>query len=130
MTPHMPTGTTTRRILRMALARGGLTINPYTGEEPDTGYVVGCHKDHEVWSTSTAQLDASTLHEYIRANADLLSNGEHLGIWLDKGETWLDVVKVVDDLPIALVLAKEHNQQAIYDLENREVIWMKEKDAS
>ena len=132
MTPHMPTGTTTRRILRMALARGGLTINPYTGEEPDEGYSVSAHSDREErWHYS--QVSPSILHGYFRHNVDLLGNGSgsYFGVWRDGDLLYLDVLLVVPSLPLALVLAKEHNTQAIYDLKNREVIWVKgEGDAS
>lgn len=58
------------------------------------------------------------------ADLDSVYTGHLVGVWNDKdtGKTWVDVVEYRENLGDAVVLAKEHNQIAIWDNSNQKEI--------
>jgi len=66
-------------------------------------------------------LTPELLEAYYTLQAEFLHQDKSrmIGTWFDKetGKTWLDVIHVTD-LENAIDLGKEHNQKAVFDLEN------------
>ena len=68
-------------------------------------------------SSSGSSFPEETL--YRRINADLLGKSRHyLGGWYNKADdqVYLDIAQVVPLVAAALLLARENQQQAVYDL--------------
>lgn len=56
---------------------------------------------------------------YLQQNSDILGGDNAIGAWSSGGKTYLDVVVALEDVDQAIALGKQHNQIAIYDLQNR-----------
>lgn len=71
--------------------------------------------------TLQGELTSDALNDYIELNRDLLEGNSNyeVGTWYDSetGVTWLDIITVTD-VEEAKRLGVEHNQIAIFDLEN------------
>jgi SAM-dependent methyltransferase len=104
---------------------GGSTYSLHTGE------VSG----KPVFSVSTMpgrelvvegrEVSPEVLRNYINQNMDVLQNPENnFGTWFNPadGKTYLDVSRTVDTLEEAMALARQHNQKAIYDHANFQMI--------
>jgi len=97
---------------------GGFSIDVKTGHSPKSGFMVSIYPEREQKShiLSFTQHD---LNQYIVANLDiLLQNGAFLGGWHDPADdtVYLDVSVKSDNLVDAVLLARKHDQQAIYDV--------------
>ncbi len=101
---------------------GGSTYNTkgesMNGEKGMASVAIFPEKSEEV----TGNLTEEILNEFIEKNKDLLSDKDTknaVGTWLDTntGITWLDIINVLP-LEEAIELGHEHNQIAIWDLEN------------
>ena len=75
--------------------------------------------------TLKGALTADALNDYIELNKDILEGSDKfaVGTWFDSetGVTWLDIITVTD-LNDAIRLGIEHNQIAIFDLENMDEV--------
>jgi hypothetical protein len=119
-----------RRKLKMhgtALERlrdnGGFTLDTRRVEWVTKGFAV--YVNPERTRTVKGEIDVLTLATYAADNRDLLSSAPKVfGAWLDTetGVTYLDVVTVFDSKELALDLAVQHGELAIFDLANGQEI--------
>lgn len=115
----LPTLTADRlAVLAEALAEpdGGFSVRPNTGRPVRTGYAVSVHPECERQISGTVTVD--DLCAFMIVNADALAEpGAVLGGWRDpaSGVAYLDVSRVVAHRFVALQLAAEYGQLAVYD---------------
>ncbi|WP_459714404.1 hypothetical protein [Actinophytocola sp. KF-1] len=101
----------------LSVPDGGFTVNPSDGSDVRAGYAVAVHPERE--RIFDRRVTSNDLHEYIAEAKDALSlPGRVLGGWRDPatGRVYLDVSVVTADLPVAMTLARETAQIAIFDL--------------
>lgn len=101
----------------LSVPDGGFTVNPSDGTDVRTGYAVAVHPECE--RIFDRRVTSNDLHEYIAEAKDvLLLPGRVLGGWRDPvtGRVYLDVSVVTADLQVAMTLARETAQIAIFDL--------------
>jgi len=128
-TGRFTTGSAMGGISRRTISGGGISINIKTGKEPKSGYMVAVHSERAVWiSASDAknpQTRKSIMQKFKDNNMDVLSEKDnYFGTWLDPetGEISLDISKCISDRDEAVRYAAEHNEKAIWDVENMENI--------
>lgn len=112
--------------LDAVFAKGGVTMKS-TGlpNEPTKGYCVSEHPElGAVIENARGQkrkVLKKQIRAFVRSNSALLSQGEsYLGLWLngDNGALYIDVASVKDDLEMAKQAGRDHDQIAIWDIEN------------
>lgn len=106
------------RIVSTILDRGGITYCTRTNRPATYGYAVSPYKSREV-RIPVEDFGAGHVAAYRRINADLLGKSRHyLGGWYNKADdqVYLDIAQVVPLVAAALLLARENQQQAVYDL--------------
>ena len=102
------------------ITSGGATIDPSTGEQPTTGYVVSVPGAEA--RTNDIPSDLEFAAWYIgRAEAILRKYAAKglrafLGAWQDGKHSYLDVSVIVPDRATAMNLGREYGQVAIFDL--------------
>lgn len=102
---------------------GGFTLAFPDGSAPNTGYVLSTVKDRER-VFAAGELTVSAVASYIADNVDLLSEpGLYLGGWEWDGAFYLDISRIVYDLPSALTIARQHDQIAIWDIAGAQEIF-------
>jgi hypothetical protein len=108
-------------ILQAIHSNGGTTYNLLTGNMAGTpNYAVSIYPDRE---RIVDGVDFDVLEGYVEENEDLLSDVKNsFGAWSNNGKVYLDVVATIPDQAQAIELAKQHNQLAIYDLQNNKEI--------
>lgn len=102
---------------------GGFTLDVQRVEWVTEGFAVSVNP--ELTRTVKGEVDVLTLATYAADHQDILmSDGKVFGGWLDTetGITYLDVVTVLDSKELALDLAVQHGELAIYDLGNNQEI--------
>lgn len=112
--------------LDKAFASGGITIKA-TGlpNEPTKGYVVAEHEEVGDVIENAKGLSRTELKQrlkgFIKKNINLLSEDEMcLGLWLNNsnGSLYMDVSSVKADRDLAIQAGIDHDQIAIWDIEN------------
>jgi hypothetical protein len=102
-----------------ALEEGGATFDPFFGKEmPGKGYMVsiGCESVCE-------QLTIKSVIEAIKEQqSDVLLSGGFIGAWKYDDDWIIDTSIHVDNFYVAKIIAKVHNQRAIYDIANKKSI--------
>lgn len=114
---------------------GGFTYNPISDSSPTEGFAVSPFKELELVIDTQAPegMDLAKyrknmrpkLKKYIKDNIETLRRkGAHLGGWWDKEakKVYLDISIVNKNLKDAMRIAKEHDQEAIFDLATMETI--------
>lgn len=103
--------------LRSVHSGGGATYNLFTGNLSGTpNYAVSIYPDRE---RIVDGVDFDILEGFVIDNEDLLNSSKNsLGIWVNGGKVYLDVVATIPDRDEAINLARQHNQIAIWDLQN------------
>ena len=111
--------------LHTAICNGGATIDPRTGEFVTTGGIVVAIPSYER-QIAARDFDHDALEAYATDFATALDvSNRHLGVWIDRQpRVYLDVVEVITDRPRALGLAKQRGEQAVYDLDTGETIYV------
>lgn len=104
-------------------AQGGASIDPLTGLQPTTGYMVAVqgHNREVPEDDFFGAPGEDAMYDWIEEKRDVLSQpGSHIGLWHDTAnrEVVLDVSQQVDDLDEAIRLGQERNQQAVWDVAN------------
>lgn len=108
---------------------GGFSVDPCTGEPaPDHGYMVSVQGHEEAYPEFlfTVGKDA-ILAAYVQRHREALTfcaghRVRWLGAWKHAGKVYLDTSFYTVSLQVALRKAKEWDQIAIYDLENKKEI--------
>ena len=109
-------------ILSETLKSGGLTIHIPDGERPISGFAVSTFKSEEL-QVKVTEFSESVISSYIESKSAFLSQPDiYLGTWVNEGMVYLDLICVVPEKTLAITLAREHNQKAIYDLGKGEEI--------
>ena len=102
------------------IMNGGYTTD-LDGNRPVDGFMVSCHKQHEL----TLDLDdvkadinllISLLQSYMREHEALISqsNNLYIGTWIDKGMVYIDISTKVAYPTVANRLAVQHQQIEFY----------------
>lgn len=97
---------------------GGISYHPVTSTQPTTGYAVATHPGREaILPTAPSGKD---VHQYITKNSDAFEKdpGAHFGAWENGGKYYMDVANIDPDIDSAMGKAKQHNQQAIFDIQH------------
>lgn len=108
------------------LTDGGFTFSINDGASPTDGFMVSKDKSREV-IVPLSFLTEDVIIDYILDNwQQLHADGACIGAWVTELDgirvVYLDVSYRVADKDAAIVLAKEHNQLAIFDLATFEEI--------
>ena len=107
-----------------ALDQGGLTVNYFTGETPESGVAVSLLgaevRVPATWALSELRFALSfylcvTLPEGIDIREKLRA-GYYLGMWVSEGFLYFDLTEIVPTVEEALKLGRARNQVAVYDI--------------
>lgn len=111
--------------LHTAICTGGATIDPRTGEFVTSGGIVVAVPGYES-IIPARDFDHDTLARYANIVGRKLDYpGYMLGVWIDRQpRVYLDVVEVISDRPRAIGLAVQRGEQAVYDLDANETIYV------
>ena len=114
-----------RRAVASTVIDGGVTINPFTGQEPLLGYVVAKYRNNSEHSmqVSHTSLCTAVVRHYVDINEPTLKEPRaYLGLWhnTDDDMVYLDIVSVYEKLGDALAEARRLDQKAIYCLHSQE----------
>lgn len=114
-------GDITNKILQLIHNNGEVTYNFASGDMAGTpNYSVSIYPDREQVGEG---VDFDRLESFLDANEDLLMDANNsVGAWSNGGKIYLDVVVTLPDMNKAIELAKQHNQIAIWDLQNNREI--------
>lgn len=102
---------------------GGFTLDLNKGDYVTEGFAVSINPEHT--RVIDGEVDSVSVVQYVTDKMDVLGQeGKVFGGWLDteSGKTYLDVVTVFDSKELALDLAVEHGELAIYDITNGQEI--------
>jgi hypothetical protein len=117
-----------KELAEKANAGGGFTYDPHHGKYPTEGYAVSIHPGHEEVIRSK-ELSPEAVKGYLDRHGDYIQKhpGAHVGGWYDAeaGKWYLDVSHITHDPHEAESLAKQHNQEAYYDLGKHETVYVK-----
>jgi len=108
---------------------GGLTIQPLTGDLPESGYLVGLQSkgiiinDDVFFNQSDAEA-VKMVKAFIDKNQKDFKEGKWLGFWHDveNDEVAVDVVANIQGKQNAKALGSAQDQQAIWDVVNQKEI--------
>lgn len=93
---------------------------------PSKGFMISPYKDREFILGDVSMDDKEKIKNIIKysaKNKDLFKKKEHyFGGWVDNGKIYLDVAIRKEDEREAFNLAKQHNQLAVFNLENMESV--------
>ena len=111
------------RIMEQKMPDGTYTIKANTLKplEYTTGYYVGLYEG--TYLKLSRQPHPETVKTYARLFNKYMS--AYVGLWTDEdGTTHLDPSVWLQHLDDALLVAKKHNQLAIWDIENMKAIYL------
>lgn len=107
---------------------GGFTYRLSDGTVPEHGFAVSPYKAFERRITCP-KLEPDVIDAYVHDNRHAIGilNIEHagqvcLGAWFQDGSWYLDLSIVVPSLDQAMRIARHHEQQAVYSLEDKQSI--------
>lgn len=108
------------------LNEGGATYDTKNDMFIDRGYAVSIHKEYEE-VVDVKDFTTLTILKYYEKNYKVFKNDPNarFGFWIDENKVYLDISNVYDSFHEAVVLGKENNQKAIYDLLKNEEIRLK-----
>lgn len=106
-----------RALVRCARRDGGCTMDKSRTRITSGGHAVG-----GVLPTLVLhRADGAAVREFVRRS--LISGSDVFGSWRDEGGAiHIDAVDIIEDRDVALEIARERNEIAIYDLDNREEV--------
>lgn len=112
-----------RALFESYLVDGGATAT-LEGKSPLSGFCVAPSKDTEEMIASP-YFNELRLAQYIEEHKEELSlEGNHVGIWEDKGIVYIDIVKVLKNKELALRVARNSEQLAVFDLSTCSTLWV------
>lgn len=113
--------------------KGGFTYQPIDDTSPKDGFAVSTFPEAEtVVPNGTRSLDdlSADVFDFLKSNRDRFDDqAVHAGGWYDveAGKIYLDLSVVEDNGARARRLARQHNQEGIFDLSSGETIIVKEQ---
>lgn len=100
---------------------GGVTINLEEGA-PSNGFAYAPRKDTE-FRVAEADFKPEHIDRYVDSHLeDLAKPGNHLGIWVQDGNVYIDISRVGKPDVSTILEAQAADQLAVYDLGNRREI--------
>lgn len=108
---------------------GGFSYQPIDDTSPKTGYAVSTFPQYET-ALDYETLTENDIYEYLIEHRELFDDPNvYAGGWHDTeaGKVYLDISTIVDSQEKATTLAREHNQEGIYDLGQGQTIIVKEQ---
>ena len=121
-----------RDLLQKAVSTGGFTYEPIANVSPTSGYALSNFKDKEL-IVSVDDLSSSTIFRYMQKHSEVLKDPNvYVGGWWDTrtDEVYLDISTILDDRGAAIEMAREMDEEGIFDLSNFETIIVKAKKGS
>lgn len=114
-----------KQFVKDTLKNGGATFNIVNGTyNPNKGYMVAL-QGHEL-QVPISQFNQKVLADYITDKSDTLLSGQitnnYLGSWVHEGIVYLDCSTLIDNLDIAIDIAKSSDQLAIWSNKDKESI--------
>lgn len=114
-------------LLHKVIAEFGFTYHPLDGTSPTAGFALSPYRDRErILDVKT--LTADDLEQYLIDNEDIWSRPDHyFGAWYntEDGKVYLDVSIVVSEPAEAERLSAKHKQEAYYDIEKGETVYVR-----
>lgn len=113
------TGANTPAQLQAMALEGGFTWNPKRNERRSQGVAVAPSKStEEAHSVDDFRVRGeSIVRDYVRSHAaELAEPNAHLGAWLDQGQVYLDVSKVMPTVERAADIGRAADQIGVFDL--------------
>lgn len=114
-------------LLHKVIAEFGFTYRPLDGTSPTAGFALSPYRDRErILDVKT--LTADDLEQYLIDNEDIWSRPDHyFGAWYntEDGKVYLDVSIVVSEPAEAERLSAKHKQEAYYDIEKGETVYVR-----
>lgn len=109
-------------VVEDTLKDGGLTIKPFTGEKPASGYMVAL-QGYEL-QVPVSEFFTGIVADYIGEHAQKLMSNPALclGTWVNEGVVYLDLSENIASREKALELGRERSQLAIFNLETFEEV--------
>lgn len=109
-------------VVEDTLANGGLTVKPFTGEKPASGYMVAL-EGYEL-QVPVSEFFTGIVADYIGQHAQKLMANPSLclGTWVNEGVVYLDLSENIQSRDKALELGRERSQLAIFNLETFEEV--------
>ena len=113
-----------RRIVWETMANGGATLNPITGGEPASGYMVGGIAPSLTFAPGT--IPGRMISELIQYIATNWTHGSFVGGWQDPDtfEYHFDISDRIDDRDFAIELGNRRGEIAIYDLAGKDSVYV------
>lgn len=110
-----------KQAYKQTVKDGGVTIN-LEGKQPKEGFAYAPNKDTEV-AVPSAEFSQQHVQDFATQHlAELQKPGNHLGIWEDNGQIYMDISRVGAPSPATLKAAQDANQLAVFDLKNFEEV--------
>lgn len=112
-------GANTPAQLQAMALEGGFTWNPKRNERRSQGVAVAPSKStEEAHSVDDFSVRGDAIvRDYVRSHAaELAEPNAHLGAWLDKGQVYLDVSKVMPTVEQAADIGRAADQIGVFDL--------------
>ena len=115
-------------VIESSLANKGGSFNlslSGSAELPESGFVVGVEKIHQIDVTESGNYDRAELTKWLEFARDRASNAEYagkrlvIGTWVDKGTFYIDLSEVVDSRERAVQLCKDGDELAYWDIADK-----------
>lgn len=124
-TGRFTSGSAVGGISRRTVSNGGISVHVKSGKEPKTGYMCAVYGDRSTWLKGDTVKDPKkrekAIKDFMEKNKDILADKDnYLGTWFDTetGFISLDISRNFSDKDEAIKFASEHNEKAIWDVEN------------
>lgn len=105
-----------QKAVELTRRNGGVTIN-LNGDVPTGGYAYSPFKNVET-VIPEADFNEQQLDNFVEKFYDQLvaDDKNHVGVWVEDGNVYMDISKVIDDEQEAVVDSLKNNQIALFDL--------------
>ena len=116
-------------LMKRMAEKGGFTYQPKLKTTPTVGYAVSPFPGSEK-VINYKEFTRKDVLDYLRVNRDKFADtGIHVGCWHDKetGKVYLDISRVVATREEAETLARQHGQEAYYDLSAEDTVIVKDE---
>ena len=122
--PALGVKSLTRQLASWLAAHEGATFNLFFGMAGQSLYAVSLYPERSVVIPGET-VPEDLLQKFVRDNQDLLADPRNsIGVWYSSTlhAIYLDVSATLPDKAEAVSLGERYNQEAIYDLEQNEVL--------
>lgn len=109
-----------KTIMEQTLKDGGFTVDITNNSIPTEGFMVSTGHYEKLFQKQA--FGPEQIEYFIEINLERLKDGGYLGTWVSENIVYMDVSRVFTNKHIALKVAREYQQEAIYDNENKTVI--------